>query len=415
MQRLHLRLYLAIVGTLLVFLVSAAVVWHAVASPLGAVWGVESTARMTARLLERQMSPEAQQGLVDMLSRQLHGDVALLARDPATAQIHSSGPIDVTTEQRTEPGWKFHDGPTFGVRLADGRMLLVHPRQRFLLHTLHVVLIMTSVAAILALLTYPIARGITARLGRLKQGVQKFGAGDLSARVAVEGRDEVAALATSFNESASRVEQLVRANQQLLANCSHELRTPLTRLRLAVERIPGSDATGAELRRNITELDALIGELLLTSRLDATHRPQRVETVDLLALAAEEAAYFDREAQGHAVTIEGDPLLLRRLVRNLLENARVHAGGASAVQVRAIDGGAQLVIEDSGPGVAPEDRERIFEPFYRHAGAAAAGGTGLGLAIVRQIARLHRGDVAYESRENGGSRFTATLRGCRDS
>ncbi len=416
MRRLHLRLYLAIVGTLLVFLVSAAIVWHTLASPLGAVWGVESAARMTARLLERQLSPEAQQDLVDTLSRQLHGDVVLLARVPAAAPIDSSGPLDVTPEQRTEPGWKFHDGPTFGVRLSDGRMLLVHPRQRFLLHTLHLVLILSFVAAVLALLTYPIARGITARLGRLKEGVQKFGAGDLAARVPVEGRDEVAALATSFNDSASRVEQLVHANQQLLANCSHELRTPLTRMRLAVERIPGADADGAELRRNIAELDALIGELLLASRLDATHRPERIESVDLLALVAEEAAYFDREAQGKPAILNGDPLLLRRLVRNLLENARVHAGGAVAVQVRAIDGGAQVVIEDAGPGIAPEDRERIFEPFYRHARAAAAGGgTGLGLAIVRQIARLHGGDVAYAPRENGGSCFIATLRNVADS
>ena len=415
MRRLHLRLYMAIVGTLLVFLVSAAIVWHAVASPLGAVWGVESAARITVSLLDRHMSPEAEQGLVDLLARQLHGDVALLARDPTTPPVAHGNTFDITPEQRTEPGWKIHDGPTFGVRLADGRMLLVHPRQRFLLHTLHVVLIMSFVAALLALLTYPIARGITARLGRLNEGVQKFGAGDLAARVAVEGRDEVAALATSFNESAMRVEQLVRANQQLLANCSHELRTPLTRMRLAVERIP-ADANGAELRRNIAELDALIGELLLSSRLDATHRPERVETVDLLALTAEEAAYFDREAQGDAVSIPGDPLLLRRLVRNLLENARAHAGGASAVQVHAIEGGAQIVIEDAGPGVAPQDRERIFEPFYRRAGAAAAGGgAGLGLAIVRQIARLHGGDVAHEPRDGGGSRFTATLRGCHDS
>ena len=414
MQRLHLRLYLAIVGTLLVFLVAAVIIWHSVASPLGAVWGVESATRMTVRLLERPGSPADQQSLIDSLGRQLHGDVALLGPDQTTAPVVQGQPIDATAAQRTEPGWKFNDGPTFGMRLADGRMLLVHPRQRLVMHTLHVVLILGLVAAVLALLTYPIARGITARLGRLRQGVQKFGS-DLSSRVAVEGRDEVAALATSFNESASRVEQLVHANQQLLANCSHELRTPLTRMRLAVERMPDADAAGAELRRNIAELDALIGELLLSSRLDATHRPERVEPVDLLALAAEEAADFDREAHGSTVTIQGDPLLLRRLVRNLLENARVHAGGASNVQVGAIEGGGQVVIEDAGPGVAPEDRERIFEPFYRRAGAPATHGTGLGLAIVRQIARLHGGDVVHEPREGGGSRFTATLRGSAHS
>ena len=110
-----------------------------------------------------------------------------------------------------------------------------------LLHGLHIGLLLTSIAAVLALLTYPITRGITARLARLQTGVQQFGAGNLSARVKVEGRDEVATLAKSFNESAERIEQLVRAHQMLLANCSHELRTPLARIRLGLERVPGTD------------------------------------------------------------------------------------------------------------------------------------------------------------------------------
>ena len=169
-----------------------------------------------------------------------------------------------------------------------------------------------------------------------------------------------------------RIEQLMRANQQLLANCSHELRTPLARMRLAIEQRAVADpAASAEIARNIAELDALIGEMLLSSRLDAAKRPERVEPVDLLALAAEEAAYFDREvsaSSNRAVTIKGDRMLLRRLVRNLLENARVHAGGASDIRVGRIDGQAQIVVEDSGPGVAPEDRDRIFEPFHRRQG-----------------------------------------------
>ena len=168
-------------------------------------------------------------------------------------------------------------------------------RARFLMHGAHVVLILGSIAAALALLAYPIARGITARLGRLDEGVRKFGAGDLAVRVAVEGTDEVANLAASFNESAARIEQLVKTNQMLLANCSHELRTPLTRMRLAVDRLrTGDTQAGAELSRNIGELDGLIGELLLSSRLDATRRPDRIERIDLLALAAEEAAHFIR-------------------------------------------------------------------------------------------------------------------------
>jgi signal transduction histidine kinase len=283
-------------------------------------------------------------------------------------------------------------------------------RWRFLLHGAHIVLVLGILGASIALLAYPIVRGLTARLARLNDGVQKFGAGDLTTRVTVEGHDEVATLAASFNDSAARVEQLVRANQMLLANCSHELRTPLTRMRLAVEKLADSQgAAGAELTRNIAELDALIGELLLTSRLDVAKRPDRIESVDLLALVAEEAAHFDREVAGEPLTIPGDALLLRRLVRNLLENARLHAGGATDIRVSRHEGAARIVVEDAGRGIPPEDRDRIFEPFYRRRDADVSTGTGLGLSIVRQIARVHGGDVAYAPRDGGGSRFVVTL------
>ncbi len=282
-------------------------------------------------------------------------------------------------------------------------------RYRFLLHGTHIVLILGVLGVSIAMLAYPIVRGLTARLSRLKEGVQKFGAGDLATRVAVEGQDEVATLAASFNDSAQRIEQLVRANQMLLANCSHELRTPLTRMRLAIEKLEPGNAASGELARNITELDALIGELLLTSRLDVTRRPDRIESVDMLALSGEEAAHFDREVSGETVVVSGDPLLLRRMVRNLLENARLHAGGATDVRVSRQGGGVSIVIEDAGPGVPPEDRERIFEPFYRRRERGESAGTGLGLSIVRQIARVHGGEVRYEPREGGGSRFVVTL------
>jgi two-component system OmpR family sensor kinase len=113
-----------------------------------------------------------------------------------------------------------------------------------------------------------------------------------------------------------------------LANCSHELRTPLARIRLGSDR-----AVHDELARSIAELDELIGEMLLSSRLDALRTLERSEEVDLLALAAEEAAHVDRSVEGTPVIIRGDPSLLRRLLRNLLENAQRHAGGATHVCV----------------------------------------------------------------------------------
>jgi len=410
-RRLHLRLYLAIVATLLVFLMCSIIVWHHAATPLTAVPAVETATNLGARMLDAHAGAGGSAAeILAALAWQLHADVELFTAAPVRSSLQAGYPFPFTDQQRAESGWHVSGGPVYSASVSDGRMLMVHPRQRLMLHGLHVALMLGGIAALLALLTYPITRSITARLGRLKQGVQQFGAGDLAARVAVEGRDEVAALATSFNESARRVEQLVRANQQLLANCSHELRTPLARMRLAVERrADAGEPADAELKRNIAELDVLIGELLLTSRLEAAKRPERIETVDLLALAAEEAAHFDREVTGSATTVVGDPVLLRRLIRNLVENARVHAGGANDIRVTRTAQGAQLVVEDSGPGVAPEDRERIFDPFYRRQGGSQSNGAGLGLSIVRQIARLHGGDVAYAPRAGGGSCFIVTI------
>jgi signal transduction histidine kinase len=166
-----------------------------------------------------------------------------------------------------------------------------------------------------------------------------------------------------------------------------------------------------EMARSVAELDALISEMLLASRLDALRTLEHAEEVDLLALAAEEAAHFDRSVEGEPIIIQGDPNLLRRLVRNLLDNAERHAGGATRVRVdRNASGAAELSVEDRGAGIPENEREKIFEPFYRSTLAGpAAKGFGLGLALVRQIARAHGGDVRYATLSEGGSRFTVTF------
>jgi signal transduction histidine kinase len=258
---------------------------------------------------------------------------------------------------------------------------------------------------------YPVAKRITARLERLRAHAERLGGGDLAARVPVEGDDEVADLAHSLNRAASRIESLVRAQRALLANVSHELRTPLARLRVGVELLE-SGGDGQVRRRiveDVEELDALLSELLLASRLESGAPPETTEEVDLLALLAEEAARCGAEAGGQAVCVRGDPRLLRRLLRNLLENARRHGGGPVECEVRG-DGPGEAVIEvrDRGPGVPAEERERIFEPFHRLPGSGEAG-AGLGLALVRQIARRHGGEVLCLPREGGGSRFEVRL------
>jgi signal transduction histidine kinase len=265
---------------------------------------------------------------------------------------------------------------------------------------------------------WPVARALTKRLEALKQGVEAFGGGALGQRVSEDGRDEVAAVAASFNRAATRIEALVRSHQSLLANASHELRSPLTRLKMAVEMMDGAPAEQRqrlkrEIDANIGELDGLVEEVLLASRLDAAATLDRQERVGLLALAAEEAAHVDAAAHGEDLHTRGDERLLRRAVRNLLENARRYGGGQVEVEVARAPGDAAQVevrVSDRGPGVPEAYRERIFEAFFRLPGhAEREGGVGLGLALVRQIAQRHGGSVHCLAREGGGSRFVLAL------
>jgi len=263
---------------------------------------------------------------------------------------------------------------------------------------------------------YPVVRRLTRRLEALKRGVEKFGAGQLSHRVEVSGQDEVAAVAQSFNEAAARVESLVQSHRALLANASHELRSPLARLRMAVSMMEHAapeqrERLKREIETNVAELDALVEEVLLASRLDARAHELHHEKIDALALAAEEAARVQASAEGPGATLVGDERLVRRALRNLLENARRYGGGEVVVEVGPrTGGGAVFRVCDRGPGVPAEMRERIFEPFFRLPGhAEQAGGVGLGLSLVKQIAERHGGRARCEAREGGGSRFVIEL------
>lgn len=263
---------------------------------------------------------------------------------------------------------------------------------------------------------YPVVRRLTRRLEALKQGVEAFGAGQLHHRVAEEGRDEIAAVGSSFNRAAARIEALLRSHQSLLANASHELRSPLARLKMAVAMLEDASpaqrqALRKEVDTNIAELDALVEEVLLASRLDNGQGSlDTSHPVPLLAAAAEEASRTGASVSGQDVLVPGDERLLRRALRNLLENAQRYGGGEVTVQVKATATGAEARVCDRGPGVLEAYRQRIFEPFFRLPGhAEREGGVGLGLSLVRQIAQRHGGDVRCEPHEGGGSCFVLSL------
>lgn len=273
---------------------------------------------------------------------------------------------------------------------------------------------------------FPVVRRLTRRLENLKQGVQRFGEGALGQRVDASGRDEVAAVAASFNLAAERIEALVASHKNLLANASHELRSPLARMRMALSLLDENPAPAQrerlaeEIRTNIAELDALVEEVLLASRLDAQAAAFTPQPVDVVALAAEEAAQVGAELQAEEgqLSVPGDERLLRRALRNLLENARRYGvkdgatQGDGEITLFAARLGAQVELRvcDRGPGVPEALRERIFEPFFRLPGhAEREGGVGLGLALVKQIAQRHGGSVRCEPQPGGGSCFVLSL------
>ncbi len=267
----------------------------------------------------------------------------------------------------------------------------------------------------------PLARRISAPVEQLTAAVRRFGEGDLSARVApLRGflyfrprhrpPDELEQLTRAFNEMAERIETQVRGQKELLANVSHELRSPLARIRVALELLPRDAKNEARLKdveADIAELDRLIEDVLTTTRLGAGGLPAHIGAVDVAQLFAQlvERAAHDpitagktvRATGGEGLTLNADGGLIKRALWNLVENAAKY--GAPPIELSAAhdDKVIALRVTDAGAGIAPEERERVFEPFYRGDKARTPGsGFGLGLTLARRVAEAHGGHITVD-------------------
>ena len=395
-RRLYLRLWLAVVGGVAVLTLAVGWAWR-----IAAEQNAQPQAPPAREVVLRDSNGHT---LIAGLATRVPGppgEGLELAIDSADGTTYS-----LQLAPRTDRG--NHPGPN---RRADAAFW-TRPPFGFLW-------MLGLVGLAVAVGVYPIIRRLLQRLETLQRSVQRFGEGDLSVRVSEQGQDEVADLARQFNAAAARIEALVKTHKSLLANASHELRSPLTRIRMGLELMGGNQPSPAfreEILRNIAELDQLVDEILLASRLDAREADVgTVELVDLIGLAAEECARVDAELDVTAVPegleVRGVAKLLRRALRNLLENARRYSQGDITVVLQRHDGQAQLSVLDRGPGVPPALRERIFEPFYRLPGASErAGGVGLGLALVRSIAQRHNGSVRCEDQPDGSGGACFVLR-----
>ena len=262
-----------------------------------------------------------------------------------------------------------------------------------------------------------VARRLARPLDDLTEIVKRIGSGDLKARadLGCYEPDEIGVVADAVNDMAARIEKQVEDQRELLATVSHELRTPLARLRIISEiaRDTGSThKTFDDFDREVVEMDALVGELLASSRLEFGQVAKRALSIRDVGTRGVERAGLPATALavlGEADQISADPTLLQRALANLFDNAKKHGNGADALEITVGEGDVKFDVLDRGTGITG-DGQALFKKFNRGQNGDGADGLGLGLALVKRIAEAHGGAVWAVSRDGGGARVGFSLK-----
>lgn len=281
------------------------------------------------------------------------------------------------------------------------------------------ILLLVLVSFILAGAYFSLRR-ILRPIAWLKQGVLEVGHGNLDHRVPLQRADEFRDLAQAFNEMTERIREMLHARERLMLDLSHELRSPLTRLKLALEFLPDDPARDS-IRQDIAEMEALAGAILDNARIRYQQGELPREPMDLAPLAEDAVKEFENQTPGvrtvampSGIVCRIHPQLIRTVMRNLLANAVRHSpAGSRPIEVHLEKQlpFAVLRITDHGVGIAPEDRPRIFDPFFRAdpSRSRLSGGYGLGLSLCQAIAEAHEGKIEVQSQPGRGSTFSFFL------
>lgn len=319
------------------------------------------------------------------------------------------------------PGGRFEEpfifgGFKLGVRQADGQWMVVEPKPappwRFDSWQQRILLILGLSVLAVSPLAWLFARRLSGPISAFADAAERLGRDPRAPPLELSGSAEVIAASNAFNMMQARLRRYVEDRTTMIGAIAHDLRTPLTRLRFRIEAAP--DDIRGKLAADIDQMEAMISAALAFVR--DTTRPAdrtRLELASLLESVIDEVAETGGAAvveRGEKIVINGDPLALKRLIANLVENALKY-GGSARGRVFAEAGQAVIEIDDDGPGVPPAELERVFEPFFRGEPSRnrETGGIGLGLAVVRSLARAHGGDVILLNRPEGGLRARVTL------
>ena len=301
------------------------------------------------------------------------------------------------------------------------------------------IVLLVFAGGIAMILGYFLSSTVTERINLLNSAAQKLAKGDLQARVPVSGRDEVSALATTFNQMAEQLQtadrkqrELESLRRDLIAWVGHDLQTPLASMRAILEALSDGVVDEPEMvkrylitaQRDVMSLSALIDDLFQMSQLDAGGFPLHRAPASLSDLVSDTLESFSQLAKQQEITLEGqvesdvDPVLMDtqaigRVFNNLISNALRYtpSRGRVSVWVRRTSAGVEVTVSDTGEGIRVHDLPHIFERFYRGdaSRSRSRGGAGLGLAIARSIVRAHGGDIRVQSELGKGTQFTFHL------
>ncbi|HEY3805239.1 MAG TPA: HAMP domain-containing sensor histidine kinase [Kofleriaceae bacterium] len=367
--------------------------------------------RTTDELAER-MKRGASRFKGELTLYDAHGKLVQSTRDPAATAPSADELRELQAEKKWTLSWR-----RIVVRSDDGSMIGVYLPDPVPFPWTYYLELVTGVLIVVGAASLWFSRRLAVPLGKLADAARRFGKGSTDARANLERRDELGEVGCAFDDMADRTAALISSQRQLMADVSHELRTPLARIRVALELAAEDPAAAkdvlADVGCDLDEIDQLIADILTTARMEAetkiARRPVQVKELADRAISRFETKHpkrkLERSIDGDDRSVECDPVLLRRALDNLLDNAAKYSDAPVALQIHPNGEAITFTVVDKGIGMTAEELERAGTPFWRSDASRTrkTGGVGLGLALARRIARAHGGDVTLASTKGQGT------------